>query len=256
MGSAVFTLETPRRVVSTPFLPSPFTLVLLLGIETATNICSVALLQGMELLAELSVDEPRSHASQLVPLVQRVLQDHGKTPADLDVIAISAGPGSYTGLRIGASTAKGLAFATDAALVAVPTLEALAQAAQAGQPEAEQPVLVVLPSRRDEVYAAVYIMESDGLAAVREPEAVELADLFGWLPARELRLVWPATQTVLDATPDSDRFLVTNATPSAVHVAKLGLEPFNDGRTQNVASWEPYYLKAFVAKPPRPIFGA
>ena len=230
--------------------------MLLLGIETATDVCSVALLQGEDLLGELSVDEPRSHASQLVPLVQRVLRDHGKTPADLDVIAVSAGPGSYTGLRIGASTAKGLAFAADAALVAVPTLEALARAAQADQPEAEHPVLAVLPSRRGEVYAAIYKVESDGLVAVRESEAIEVTEIDEWLPESELHIVGPAAETVLDAVPDPDRLLPLVGAPSAVHVAMLGLERFKGGRTENVAAWEPFYLKAFVAKPPRPIFGA
>ena len=230
--------------------------MLLLGIETATDVCSVALVQGEKLLAELSIDVARSHASQLVPLVQRVLQDQGKTPADLDVIAVSAGPGSYTGLRIGASTAKGLAFATGAALVGVPTLEALARAAMVGQPEAKQPILAVIPSRRREVYAAVYIIASDGLAAVREPEAVKLTNLYDWLPDGHSLVIGPAAQTVLDAAPDPSRFLVVEAAPSAAHVATLGLERFESGRTENVGAWEPYYLKAFVAKPPRPIFGA
>ncbi|NNF58174.1 MAG: tRNA (adenosine(37)-N6)-threonylcarbamoyltransferase complex dimerization subunit type 1 TsaB [Rhodothermaceae bacterium] len=232
--------------------------MLLLGIETATDVCSVALLDGEALLAETSLFVPRSHAARLAPLIQEMLAHTGRTAADLDAIAVSAGPGSFTGLRIGASTAKGLAVAADAVLVAVPTLDALAQAAwPAPDPT---PVLVTLPSRRGEVYGALYRPDVAGLVHAREAKALTLAEIKAWLPEEEaLRLLGPGSSLVVEAAEQAGlarTFDVPEASPSATRVARLGRARWEAGETENVAAWEPFYLKAFVAKPPRPIFGA
>ncbi len=237
--------------VEQPARPN-FTNVLLLAIETATDVCSVALFEGDVLLTEMSVAEPRSHAAQLVPLIQRALRDCAKSPVELDVVAVSAGPGSYTGLRIGASTAKGLAFAADAALVAVPSLEALACSATT---EGGFPVLVVFPSRRGEVYAAAFLSRAGGLEEIRETAAVELIGLDAWMPEGDAIVVGPASQSVMDTIGDPKRLQHVDRRLSARHVAKLGIEQYNSGRIENVAAWEPFYLNSFIAKPPRPIFG-
>jgi tRNA threonylcarbamoyladenosine biosynthesis protein TsaB len=230
--------------------------VLLLGIETATDVCSVALFDEETLLVETSVFVPRSHAARLAPLIQEALAHAGRSPADLDAIAVSAGPGSFTGLRIGASTAKGLAVAADARLVAVPTLDALAQAAW--PPPDSSPVLVTLPSRRDEVYGALYRPDVAGLVHTRETEALALAEIKDWLPPDDtIRLVGPGTPRVIEAAERaglSRTFEGLDATPSATRVARLGQQRLAAGATENVAAWEPFYLKAFVAKPPQPIF--
>ncbi len=225
--------------------------MLTLGIETATDVCSVALFEDDHLVADRTVSEPRSHAAQLVPLIQEIFRSESKAVEDVDVIAVSAGPGSYTGLRIGASTAKGLAFASDAALVAVGTLEALALGCTQSTTHY---VLTVIPSRRDEVYAAIYDVSGPFPSLVQEPTAVELNNLADWLPEYDLHLAGPAANQVLEMT-DSERLHFIDAAPSAIHVARIGIERFKNGVIENVAEWEPYYLKAFVAKPPRPIFG-
>ncbi|MEO1077246.1 MAG: tRNA (adenosine(37)-N6)-threonylcarbamoyltransferase complex dimerization subunit type 1 TsaB, partial [Bacteroidota bacterium] len=103
--------------------------MLTLGIETATDVCSVALLEDDAVLAEASLRLPRQHAARLMPLVRDVLAHTGRATTDLDLVSVSEGPGSYTGLRIGVSTAKGLCLATGAALVGVGSLDALAQTA-------------------------------------------------------------------------------------------------------------------------------
>src|SRR5690554_576977 len=98
----------------------------LLAIETATNVCSVAVAQSGRLRAEISLSRPRAHAEHLVPMIQDALRYADVRADQLQVVAVSSGPGSYTGLRIGVSTAKGLAEAVEAALVGVPTLMGLA----------------------------------------------------------------------------------------------------------------------------------
>lgn len=227
--------------------------VLLLGIETATDVCGVALFAEEVLLGEASVDKPRSHAAQLVPLIQQLLQGANRSAAELDVIAVSGGPGSYTGLRIGASTAKGLAFAADAALVAVPSLDALASCAPMNP---RRPILVIFPSRRGEVYAAVFDVQANGLTRSMGPMAVSVGELDDLLPSGEMYVLGPGSDLVREAIiPKPERLLFVDSAASPAAVAKLGLERFRSGETENVASWEPYYLKAFIAKAPRPIFG-
>ena len=228
--------------------------MLLLALETATDVCSVALHDGTHVIADAAVRLPRSHAARLAPLVAGVLDHVGAAPGDLDAVAVSAGPGSYTGLRIGASTAKGLAYATGAALVAVSSLEAMAHAA--GPAAGLDPVLAAFPSRRGEIYAALFRPESSGLVPLRAPVALALDALSAWLPPVEaLALAGPAAGAVADALGGNPGLRVLASEPSAGAVAVLGAARHAAGQVENAAAWEPYYLKAFVAAPPGPIFG-
>lgn len=125
----------------------------ILAIETATAACSVAVTDGERVLAELTLEVPRAHSTRLMPLVAQAVSDSGLAKTDLDLIAVGVGPGSFTGLRIGLATAKGLAFALDKPCVGVPTLKSLAYGtgAQMGL------VLPVLDAKRGQVYAAAYV---------------------------------------------------------------------------------------------------
>src|SRR5690606_36454033 len=136
-------------------------------------------------------------------------------------------------------------------------LEAMARAAwpAAGL----DPVHAAFPSRRGEVYAARFRPGADGLVPLGAPAALELSEPEAWAPpgSRPLTLVGPASEAVAEALRRAGRrdLRVFEAEPSAVHVAALGAERHENGRVENVATWEPFYLKAFVAGPPRPIFG-
>ena len=219
--------------------------MLTLGIETAADVCAVALLDGDALLVRSSVHVPRAHGRRLAPLVAEALAHAGRTPDALDLVAVSAGPGSYTGLRIGMATAKGLCLATGAGLATVPTLRALAEGVGGA-------VVVALPSRRGEVYAAVYA----GGAEVREPTALALADLDAWLPAppdAPLALGGPGADRVAEAAPER-AWRRLALVPDAVAVARLGQAEARAGRLADVAAAEPAYLKPVAATRPRGIF--
>lgn len=136
---------------------------LLLALETATTYASVALLEGEELVAEVGASGKRPHSARVLPAVDALLQLVGVRAADLAGFAVSVGPGSFTGLRVGVATVKGLAFGDSVPVAPVPTLEALASST-AGQ----GPVLACLDARRGEVYAAAFV---DGAPAVL-PEGV------------------------------------------------------------------------------------
>ncbi|GAB5534179.1 MAG: tRNA (adenosine(37)-N6)-threonylcarbamoyltransferase complex dimerization subunit type 1 TsaB [Rubricoccaceae bacterium] len=228
--------------------------MLTLGIETAADICAVALLDGSGPLVELAIHTPRSHATRLAPLIRDALAHASAQPEDLDVIAVSAGPGSYTGLRIGLSTAKGLCLASNAALAPVPTLDALADAALPVSDPGDG-VIVATRSRRGEIYGAAFEVQDDELVLTRESAPVAIEDLPDWLPSSARTwVVGDAALHVMDRLGPTARFLGTRS--SALPVARRGRQLAADGRVVDVAMFEPSYLKPFEASQPRAIFPA
>ena len=235
--------------------------MLLLALETAADVCGVALHDGDAVVAESSLRVARRHSAALLPLAEALLAAAGRSVADVTAVAVSAGPGSYTGLRIGASTAKGLCTATGAALVPVPTLSALAEQAARWATDGEF-VVTALPSRRGEVYAAAYSVQSGALVPIRPAGPLTLGALPpDWMDAPAACLfAGPAAAALADAcanTLGSTRVLPPDAVrPSAAAVARLGAALLARGATVDAAAFEPDYLKAFVATRPKPIFSA
>ena len=218
-----------------------------IGLETATDVCSVALMEDDDLTAELTIDRPRAHARSLAGLIQEALHYGGLEAKVLDAVAVSMGPGSYTGLRIGVSTAKGLALSAGADLVGVPSLEALASGLA---PLAEEGDLICasFPSRRSEVYAAAYRVKGEALLQeVAEAAALPVDDVPAWLPDAAAGLCWLAGPgTARFDTLLEDRLSCRSLPayrPSAAPVARLGRRVWQAGAVENVAAFEPLYLK-------------
>ncbi len=141
----------------------------LLAVETSTLAGGAALLDGDRLVGEYTLDVRTTHSERLLAAVDRLLQDAGWTPRTLEAIAVAVGPGSFTGLRIGVSTAKGLAFSLGIPVTAISTLEALAWSL----PFTRHPVCPVLDARKGEVYAALFRWEGEDL--IREWEDMALS---------------------------------------------------------------------------------
>lgn len=219
----------------------------ILLIETSTALCSVALSEGGRISAVRESTEPRAHASLTAPFVQEVLQEGGLRAADLDAVCVSAGPGSYTGLRVGVSTAKGICFAAGVPLLSVGTLDVLvAQASAEGLlPEGCRYVIPMVDARRMEVYTAVYTPEGQRLTEV-EPRVVD-GESF-----REERAAGP----VLFIGDGAGKCQQTLAAPGA-HFAQTcprasamlapALRELEAEHWRDVAYFEPFYLKDFVA---------
>lgn len=223
---------------------------MLLAFTTATDVCAVALWDGGpdgRVVAETALYRGQEHAARLVPMIEQVLALAGVAGGEVDAVGLAAGPGSYTGLRIGASTAKALALAWHAALVPVPTLDALAEAARPFA-SAGQTLATLLPSRRGEVYAAAYVVPDDPAEALRDvapASALSVADVPAWrdaLPAEtatvgsgrhRLAEPWPA----LAGAPDE---------PTAAAVARLAVRALAAGVVADVVAWEPAYLKPWT----------
>ena len=219
----------------------------ILLIETSTALCSVALAGDGRIVAARESSEPRAHAALTAPYVQEVLQEGGLRAADLDAVCVSAGPGSYTGLRVGVSTAKGICFAAGVPLLSVGTLDVLVAQAQADGllPEGCRYVVPMVDARRMEVYTAVYTPDGERLTEV-EPRVVD-ADGF-----REERAAGPVLfigdgagkcRELLDAP--GARFV--QACPRASAMLSPALREFEAGHFRDVAYFEPFYLKDFVA---------
>jgi tRNA threonylcarbamoyladenosine biosynthesis protein TsaB len=227
--------------------------VALVAIETATDACGVAVQLDGKLVATASLLRPRQHASELVPLIGSVLERCRLTPADVSVVAVSSGPGSYTGLRIGVSTAKGLAMATGAELVAVPTLEALALSAVVRLSEGDV-IAASLDARRGDVYFAAFRHRDGGLEPIVPSQPVSLTEIPEILSdvGGRIGLVGDAAEAVGQELGRWEKPTVVweDISSSAETVARIGHRMWLRGETSDAASLEPDYLREFVANMP------
>ena len=216
----------------------------LLAVESATLSGGAALLDGDRLLGEITLNIALTHSERLLAAVDRLLADCGLAAADLEGLAVSIGPGSFTGLRVGLATVKGLAMALDLPVAPVPTLDALA----ARLPFADLPVCPILDARKGEVYLSLYRWRDDRMCRERDYEALppEVAAaglvppviLLGdgidacrpWLP-EDVRIV-PAAQRL----------------PSAATVAALGHAALAAGGGVEAESLTPLYLRPSEAE--------
>lgn len=223
--------------------------MLILSLDTSTRVCSVALHQNGALLASYELLTEKTHSSMLTTLVENAVTHAGFTLDQLDALAVAKGPGSYTGLRIGVSTAKGLCFALDKPLVSVNTLEAMAlQLAPFFLPETV--LCPLLDARRMEVYAAGYRREGSGLNQVLPTQAkiideTSFAEVLAERPVVFFGEGAAKCRPVLGIHPNA-RFPEVPVYPSARTVGVLATEAFGRGETENLVTFEPFYLKEFV----------
>ncbi len=196
---------------------------------------------------------PRAHAERLVPMTAEMLRRTGLTFEDIDAIAVSSGPGSYTGLRIGVSTAKGFARAYGAQLIGVSTLQCYARAILTSTelpPGRHTVAAVALKARKSEIYFAAYSTSSeDGLPeTVIEPCLVEISDavdLLARLPQSNHAVAGGDAAANLA---QSHELPVVTFLPVATHVVEIGRRLLDDGRRDDLVTFEPYYLKDYFAE--------
>lgn len=217
---------------------------LLLNIETSTTLCSVSIAKEGKIIAVKEINQGYTHAENLHVFIEEVLKKAGKTPKDLNAIAVGGGPGSYTGLRIGVSAAKGLAFALQIPLIAINTLQTMAATA-IHQNRSDVLFCPMLDARRMEVYTAIF--DSD-LNTVKEtsPQIISEEDLNFFNVGKPICFFgdgMPKCQDLLKKIPSSS--FVDDITPSAIGLAELAYQKHQTGDFENVAYFEPFYLKNF-----------
>ena len=225
----------------------------ILGIETSTAVCGAAVVRNGAVVAESQLAALQAHSEKLLSVIDVVLGTAGIALKDLDGIACSIGPGSFTGLRIGLSAAKGLAFASDLPLAAVPTLAALAdRAVRDGRARKGDRVLATIDARRDEVYAALYCWNGDSFETLIPQTAMTVSALLDALGgSQRIVLVGDGSEKVQRSASGSllaERFalpLPGQEICSAGSVALLGERRLSAGERADIASLEPDYVKDF-----------
>lgn len=224
---------------------------LILCIETGTDVCSVGIARDGELISLRESDQGRDHARKVGLFVDELLHEMEIAPEDLDAVAVGKGPGSYTGLRIGVSFAKGLCYGLQRPLVAIGSLNALAEVARE---DYEAGILSVegwenaylcpmIDARRMEVYTQVFDAEGHPLNEVSaEIITVEsFAEFRG--KGHPLVIFGSGAAKCAEALPDA---VTVEVTPSARGVARLAQQALDAGHTEDIAYFEPLYLKDFV----------
>ena len=224
-------------------------MALILQIETATQTCSVALAEDGKLLHLVEKTEKNIHAAVITLFIEELLQKSNKKFSDLDAVAVSMGPGSYTGLRIGVSTAKGICFALDIPLIGVNTLEAMSSGFidNCFSVNKNAAFCPMIDARRMEVYCAVFDSENQVIlpteAKIIEDQA--FADLF------EERVIYffgdGAAKCEDILSQNLNARVMDDFTNSASFLTKLALDKYLKNRFEDVAYFEPYYLKDFIA---------
>lgn len=220
----------------------------LLLIETATPVCSVALAREDEILMELHSDEPNAHSSQLSPFIGQLFDRCGLVPAQLDAVCVSSGPGSYTGLRIGVSTAKGFCYALDRPLLSVPTLQGMAAQYYTQNPDYKGMVCPMIDARRMECYTAVFVSPVEELKPV-SADIITEGIYDQWLNRGEVTFVGDGaekTRPILGV--HANARYASDFRISAAGMLSVALDRLQASHFEDVAYFEPYYLKDFVAK--------
>lgn len=218
-------------------------MVRILSIETAVSVCSVAVHEEGRLMGIIELHQDNVHGKKLVPIISHLLNELDISKRDLHAIAVSQGPGSYTGLRIGVSTAKGLAYALGLPLIGIDTLDALAKSTF-GMVDKPDVVIPVLDARRMEVYAKVLGYGGEllmGLSSV----IVDQSSFSQYVVNGKAYLVGDAVEKLKGVLTEPG-FVFVDGTNSAKTVGELAFEKYQRSEFEDIAYFEPNYLKEFM----------
>jgi tRNA threonylcarbamoyladenosine biosynthesis protein TsaB len=217
-------------------------MALILLLETSTAKLSVALARDGKVIASRECEEPRLQASLTAPLVKEVLDSQGLTVADCNAVCVGKGPGSYTGLRVGVSTAKGLAFGAGLPLIAIGSLDVLVAGAA---PDQASHIVPMIDARRMEVYTAVFSPDGEQLTPV-EAKIIGPDSFASELAAGPVLFIGDGALKCREViTHPNARF--EEAWPLASNMAGLAQKAYDEKRFEDLAYFEPFYLKDFVA---------
>ena len=218
-------------------------MALILCIETATKSCSIALAREGQLFAcKEAVSQEYSHSEQLTVFIEDLLQEQHLTVQDLNAIAISSGPGSYTGLRIGVSTAKGLCYSLDIPLISISTLEAMAQLMKDKHPNKQ--LCPMIDARRMEVYCALF--GTDQQTDV-EAKVIDENSFSKDLEQGSLLFFGDGADKCQEVLIHPNAHFELGVYPSAISMIALAHHKYQQQQFEDVAYFVPFYLKEFVA---------
>lgn len=215
-------------------------------IETSTSLCSTALVEDGKVVCERISDEPRAHASKTALFVSEMLSEKGLKVSDCDAVAVSKGPGSYTGLRVGVSTAKGLCFGAGIPMISVGTLDTLVWQALDGNmlPEDCRYIIPMIDARRMEVYTGIFTPDGKQVS----PTVAQIIDADSFkdqLAEGPVLFIGDGADKCKDTlTSPNARF--TQCCPKAASMMHPATEALKAKKFEDVAYFEPFYLKEFI----------
>lgn len=218
-------------------------MAIILNIETSTTNCSVSLSnEGETLVLKEDNNANYSHAESLHVFIDDVIKSAKLTLKDIDAIAVSKGPGSYTGLRIGVSAAKGLCYALNVPLISVSTLKALAHQVNGN----EGIIIPMLDARRLEVYSAIYNASFDEIRGV-EAQILDANSFSKYLDQGTVRFIGNGVEKTKELITHPNAVFIKGKFPSANEMSSLAFQKYKKSDIEDVAYFEPFYLKDFIA---------
>ncbi|MCI2229351.1 tRNA (adenosine(37)-N6)-threonylcarbamoyltransferase complex dimerization subunit type 1 TsaB [Polaribacter sp. MSW13] len=218
---------------------------IILNIETATKNCSVSIAKNGEILAMKELNNGNySHAEVLHPFIVDVLKEAKLTTKEIDAVAVSKGPGSYTGLRIGVSAAKGLCFAFNKPLISIETLSSLAHSISID----DGLIVPMLDARRMEVYSVVFDKNHKQIRDIKA-QIIDAHSFSDELAKGKVYFLGDGSQKCKEILTNKNAVFVDDKFPSAKEMAKLSFDKYKKNDIEDVAYFEPFYLKDFVVIP-------
>ncbi len=225
-------------------------MALILNIETSTEVCSASIAKNGQVIAVKESFEDRSHASLLTVFIEELLTEAKIKPNDFDAVSVSEGPGSYTGLRIGVSVAKGICYAKNIPLIAVNTLQAMAIMATNIITEKNALLCPMIDARRMEVYSAIFNADT----TQSRKTIAEIIDEDSYkkeLSINKIAFFGNGADKCKQLIKHKNALFIDGVYPSAKYMAQLAQKAFDKKQFKDVAYFEPFYLKDFVATIPK-----
>jgi len=217
---------------------------LILNIETSSSICSVCLSRNGEVISIRETEQEQNHASVLTLFIEELFRKSNLIFQELETVALSAGPGSYTGLRIGASTAKGMCYALNIPLVAIDSLEALANGyLKKYSPSAETLLCPIIDARRMEVYYSLFT--SSGKCISESINAIVDENFLTEFKSKPIHFFGSGAEKVSKVFNDSGNYIFKEFLPSSSFMTTLSFNYFQQKQFANLAYFEPNYIKPF-----------
>lgn len=223
----------------------------ILAIDSSGLVASVAIVSDDILVAEFTINNKQTHSQTLLPMLDQAVKMAGVSLEEIDAVAVAAGPGSFTGLRIGASTVKGIGLALDKPIVPVPTLDGLAYQL----PEAAGIICPIMDARRNQVYTAIYRMQEDQPIPLLSQTAMDIRELLTVLQTYGEKVHFlgdgvPVYEEIIkqEFQGEYDFAPAHRSRQSAAAIAVLGMKYYKSGRVEAPAQHKPIYLRKTQAE--------
>jgi tRNA threonylcarbamoyladenosine biosynthesis protein TsaB len=228
-------------------------MALILSLETSGRICSVALHENSKLLSNAEIHQEQSHASQLAVLIEKVIKDASVSVKEVNAVAVSSGPGSYTGLRIGTSTAKGICYALNIPLIAVDTLYLLAFQAHQKLQEFKALLCPMIDAKRMEVFCQIIDSQLNAISSV-ESKVIEETSFIELLESNKMFFFGDGAVKCKTIIQHRNAEFLEGILAQASSLGLIAHKKLEAKQFEDVGAFKPFYLKEFVAKKAQSVF--